>query len=347
MTEEFYMRRCLELATLGLGNVAPNPLVGSVIVHNDRIIGEGYHMEYGMAHAEVNAINNVVDPTILKDSTLYVNLEPCCHHGKTPPCTDLIIQTGIKQVVIGSVDLHHVVAGKGISRLRNAGCEVKTGVLKNESYNLNRRFFTFHEKRRPYIILKWAQSADSFIDFERKPGTAIGPNWITSKYLRILVHKWRSEEQAIMVGTNTARLDNPRLNTRLWPGKSPIRIIIDPDLDLPADLNVFDDSQKTIIVNQRSEKTQGNTTWHKTDCSDTQMIPKLMHFLYEMEIQSVIIEGGRVLLQNFIDQGFWDEARVFTGSRFFAGGIRAPLIAGNLDAKYEFQNESLCIFRKK
>lgn len=346
MVDELYMRRCLELASFGKGYTAPNPLVGAIVVHNGNIIGEGYHKQYGKAHAEVNAINDVKETRLLKESTLYVNLEPCCHHGKTPPCTDLILQSGIKKVVIGSVDLHHVVAGKGISRLRNGGCEVKTGVLKSESNHLNRRFFTFHEKKRPFIILKWAQSADGYIDFERAPGAKIGPNWITSKYLRILVHKWRSQEQSVMVGTNTAKMDNPMLNTRYWFGKSPVRIVVDPDLELPANLNIFDNSQKTIIVNGKAEKTEENTIWLKMDLSSKLMIPQLLSYLYSHDIQSIIVEGGRVLLQSFIDQGFWDEARVFTGSQFFAGGTRAPIIKGNLTTKNEFQSETLFVFRK-
>lgn len=347
MKNEVYMQRCLELASLGRGFTAPNPLVGSVIVYNDRIIGEGYHKEFGKAHAEVNAIESVRDKSLLEESLLYVNLEPCCHHGKTPPCTDLILQSGIKKVVIGCVDIHDVVAGKGISKLRNSGCEVETGVLKNESYYINRRFFTYHEKKRPYIILKWAQSADGFIDFERKPGSKIGPNWITSKYLRMLVHKWRSQEQAIIVGTNTAIMDNPRLNTRLWPGKSPLRLVIDQHLILPHHLNIFDNAEKTIIVNEKIEKTEDNNTWLKIDFSSEKMIPLLLGYLHEHNIQSIIVEGGLILLQSFIDQGVWDEARVFSGRQFFAGGIRAPLIKGSIETKHEFRGETLIVFRNK
>ncbi len=345
-SDELYMRRCIELASSGVGKTAPNPLVGSVVVYNGIIIGEGYHMEYGKSHAEVNAINSVKDRKLLPYSTLFVNLEPCCHHGKTPPCTDLIQQVGIKRVVIGSVDMHHFVAGKGISKLRNIGCEVITGVLKKESRQLNKRFFTYHEKKRPYIILKWAQSVDGFIDPERAPDAKKEPNWITSKYLRILVHKWRSREQAIMVGSNTAIMDDPKLNTRLWHGKNPLRIIIDPRLEVPGDSNVFDNSQKTLIVNEKKEKTQDNTTWLKMDCSSGSMIGQLMDYLYNQEYQSIIIEGGRILLQNFIDKGFWDEARIFSGKQFFAGGVKAPLIEGKTETMEEFHGETLYVIKK-
>ncbi len=347
MKDELYMQRCIELASSGLGNTAPNPIVGAVIVYRGRIIGEGYHKEYGQAHAEANAINSVKEKELLPCSTLYVNLEPCCHHGKTPPCTDLIVQTGIKRVVIGSVDIHHVVAGKGISRIRNSGCEVKTGVMKNECLHLNRRFFTFHKKKRPYIILKWAQSADGFIDIDREPSAKKQPNWITSKKLRMLVHKWRSQEQAIMVGTNTAIMDNPKLNTRLWFGRNPIRIVIDPKLELPENLSIFDNSQKTIIVNEKKEKIEDNIKWLKISCEPSHMIKQLMSYLYEQNIQSIIIEGGNILLQSFINQGFWDEARVFTGNQFFADGINAPLIKGKLETINEFHKEVLYVFRNK
>lgn len=343
MRDNLYMKRCLELALLGLGYTAPNPLVGSVVVYNDTIIGEGYHKEYGDSHAEVNAINNVRNSGLLPYSTLYVNLEPCCHHGKTLPCTDLIIKSGIKKVVIGSVDIHHVVAGKGISKLRNSGCDVRTGVLKNECLKLNRRFFTFHEKKRPYIILKWAQSADGFIDFERPPETAIGPNWITSKYLRMLVHKWRAQEQSIMAGTNTVLKDNPSLNVRLWHGKNPLRIVIDNDLKISKNFNVLDNSQSTLIINKKKEKEENNTKWLKLNCSYNELIQELMNYLYTQHIQSVFVEGGRELLQSFIDQGFWDEARIFSGQQFFAGGTSAPLIRGKEHNVCTINKESLFI----
>ncbi len=345
MDDRFYMRRCLDIASAGLGKAAPNPVVGAVIVNNSRIIGEGYHIEYGRPHAEENAINDVKERELLPYSTLYVNLEPCCHHGKMPPCTDLILHTGIRKVIIGSVDTHHIVAGKGISKLRNHGCEVKTGVLKNECSFLNRRFFTYHEKKRPYIILKWAQSADGFIDPERKQDAKPGPYWITGKYSRMLVHKWRSEEQAIMIGTHTAITDNPKLDTRLWSGKSPLRIVIDRDLKLSANLNVFDNSQKTIIVNEKKEKTEGNTIWLRIDFSSELIIPQLLSYLYENNIQSVIVEGGKILLQSFIDIDLWDEARVFSGMQFFAGGTAAPSIKGKTIHKEQFQGETLYIFR--
>lgn len=345
MVDEIYMKRCLELAINGMGNTAPNPLVGSVIVYGKQIIGEGYHEKYGQQHAEVNAINSVKDKELLPYSTIYVNLEPCCHHGKTPPCSDLIIQSGIKKVVIGSVDTHDIVAGKGVSRLRNSGCDVKTGVLKNKCIDLNRRFFTYHEKKRPYIILKWAQSADGFIDFERKPCTKIGPNWITSNYLRMLVHKWRSEEQSIMIGANTAINDNPKLNVRMWQGENPLRIIIDPNLKLSHDLDIFDNSQKTLIINAKKDKSESNIKWLKLDCSCGKLIEQLLGYLYKEKVQSVFIEGGRVLLQSFIDKGYWDEARVFSGRQFFSAGVTAPSIKGKTESVNEFENETLFIIK--
>lgn len=323
---EFYMHRCLELAKNGLGNVAPNPMVGSVIVNNGRIIGEGYHQKYGQPHAEVNAINSVKDKSLLPYSTLYVNLEPCCHYGKTPPCTDLIIQEKIPEVIIGSVDPYDVVAGKGIARLRNHGVKVKVGVLKGEAMKLNKRFFTFHQKGRPYIILKWAQTADAFIDIERLPGTPARPTWITSEKLRLLVHKWRTEEQGIMVGTITALKDNPRLNVRDWTGKQPTRIVLDENLTLSEKLNIFDNTQQTLVFNQKTEKNQELTQWIQTDFSSPNFLAEILRILKELQIQSIIIEGGQKLLKTFITQNMWDEARIFQGSKFFVNGLKAPTL---------------------
>ncbi|TVQ14201.1 MAG: bifunctional diaminohydroxyphosphoribosylaminopyrimidine deaminase/5-amino-6-(5-phosphoribosylamino)uracil reductase RibD [Bacteroidetes bacterium] len=340
-THEFYMHRCIELAKEGLGKVAPNPLVGCVIVHNNKVIGEGYHREYGKAHAEVNAVNSVKDKSLLKQSTLYVNLEPCCHYGKTPPCTDLIIQHEIPHVVIGAVDPYDAVAGKGISKLRNNGVKVDVGMLKPASMHLNRRFFTFHQKKRPYIILKWAQTADAFIDVERLPGNPKRPTWITSEKLRMLVHKWRTEEQSIMVGTITALKDNPKLNVRDWTGRNPTRIVLDENLTLSSSLHLFDNSQKTIVFNQNTNKQQDKTIWIKTDFSHPGFLDNILHELYKMQIQSVIIEGGQKLLTAFIGKNLWDEARIFQGSKFFEKGLRAPTLPLNKFSQIFIGNETL------
>jgi len=318
------MMRCLELAKEGLGKVAPNPLVGSVIVYKDKIIGEGYHREYGKAHAEVNAINSVKEKALLSKSTLYVNLEPCCHFGKTPPCTDIIIKHRIENVIVASVDPYDSVAGKGISKLRNEGVKVDVGLMRNQSMSLNKRFFTFHQKNRPYIILKWAQTADAYIDIERLPGTPARPTWITSEKLRMLVHKWRTEEQAIMVGTITALKDNPRLNVRDWSGNQPTRIVLDENLTLSRSLNLFDNTQPTLIFNQLKNKKEGITEWIQTDFTDKNFLQNILLVLKERGIQSIIIEGGQKLLQAFIQNNLWDEARIFQGSKFFVKGLRAP-----------------------
>jgi diaminohydroxyphosphoribosylaminopyrimidine deaminase / 5-amino-6-(5-phosphoribosylamino)uracil reductase len=325
--DEQYMQRCLDLASKGLGSVAPNPLVGSVIVHNDRIIGEGYHRVFGGPHAEVNAIASVKETSLLPESTLYVNLEPCSHFGKTPPCSDLIIRKRIKRVVIGSVDPFDVVTGKGIARLRNNGCDVSVGVLKSHCLAINKRFFTFHEKKRPFIILKWAQTADGFIDALRPADSELRPAWITSEKLRILVHKWRSEEPAIMVGTHTALADNPRLNVREWSGKQPLRIVVDRELKLPRKLHLFDNRLETLVLNDRLDKKEHRTTYLKMAFENELVsLSHLMHYLFEKGIQSVLVEGGQKLIQSFVKQGLWDEARVFSGPQFFGEGIKAPAI---------------------
>lgn len=325
-SHEVYMLRCIELAKGGLGSVAPNPLVGSVIVYQDRIIGEGYHKEFGKEHAEVNAIASVKNKSLLSQSTLYVNLEPCCHYGKTPPCTDLILKHNIPHVVIGSVDPYDAVAGKGITRLRNKGVRVDTGILKARCMQLNKRFFTFHQKKRPYIILKWAQTADAFIDIERLPGTPARPTWITSEKLRMLVHKWRTEEQAIMVGTITALKDNPKLNVRDWSGQQPTRIVLDENLTLASSLNLFDDTQPTLVFNQLENRQQGQTKWIKVDFAHPGFLENLMLELTKHQLQSLIIEGGQKLLRAFIEKKLWDEARIFQGNKFFEKGLRAPTL---------------------
>jgi diaminohydroxyphosphoribosylaminopyrimidine deaminase/5-amino-6-(5-phosphoribosylamino)uracil reductase len=317
------MQRCLKLAVMGAGSVAPNPMVGAVLVYHGRIIGEGYHQKYGEAHAEVNCINSVAeaDKAFIEKSTLYVSLEPCVHFGKTPPCADLIINYKIPQVVIGCRDSFAAVDGKGIERLKAAGVQVAPGILENECLELNKRFFTFHEKRRPYIILKWAQSSDG------KIGTGNGERlFISNAFTNRLVHKWRSEEAAIMVGTNTALQDDPALTTRLWEGNNPVRLVVDWDLKLPSTLKLFDGRVKTIVFNQHKQETGETLSFYKIDKEEA-FIPQILNVLYKLQLQSVIIEGGAKILQSFIDENAWDEARVITNTDFKMGeGINAPIL---------------------
>lgn len=332
--DEKYLLRCLELAKNGLGNVAPNPMVGCVIVFDGKIIGEGYHQEYGKAHAEVNAIHSVKDKTLLKKSTLYVNLEPCAHFGKTPPCANLIVEHHIPRVVIGCVDSFSEVSGKGIEKLKNAGIDVSVGVLEKESLELNKRFFTFHNKKRPYIILKWAETKDGFIDVQRINEIAGQThieidNWITSPLSKQLVHKWRSEEAAIMVGTNTALNDNPQLNVREWKGKNPTRVVVDLHDRLPQNLYVFDKSIPTLVFSLTKQEQENNLTFVKIN-DPKNLIQEVLDELYKRNIQSIIIEGGATLLQSFIDLNYWDEARIFVGNRKFTTGLKAPSLKGNL-----------------
>ncbi len=338
--DEKYIQRCLELAKLGLGNAAPNPMVGSVIVHNDKVIGEGYHHKAGEAHAEVNAINSVKDQSLLKDSTIYVNLEPCAHYGKTPPCADLIVEKKIPRVVIGCVDPFAEVAGKGIEKLRNAGCDVKVGVLEKESIELNKRFFTFHKKKRPYIILKWAETIDGYIDVVRKSTDPVEPYWITNDLAKKLVHKWRTEETAFMIGTNTARNDNPRLTAREWNGRNPVRIVLDRNLSLATNLHIFNEEATTIIFNTVKTEDVRNIKFVKVDFNNF-LLNDVLKSLYELDIQSVVVEGGRQLLTSFIDQNLWDEARVFIGNKQFNNGTKAPEFKGQLIAKEEIDDSIL------
>jgi len=337
------MQRCLQLAANGLGNVAPNPMVGCVIVHENTIISEGFHIKYGDAHAEVNAINSVKDKTLLKDATLYVSLEPCAHFGKTPPCSDLIIESGIKKVVIACSDVNPLVSGKGIEKLKRAGVEVITGILEKEAHELNKRFFTFHEKKRPYIILKWAQTADGFIDRKRNDNTQQALQ-ISNEHSKRLLHKWRSEEQAIMVGTNTARLDNPRLNVRLLDGKNPVRIVLDKNLELPGNLNLFDGSQLTIIFTSVKKVLLNNVEYVAIDFSKN-VLQQVLNILYEREIQCVIIEGGSKLLQHFIDEELWDEARVFISERFIGDGVAAPKLKAEPVSVETISTDKLFLFK--
>ena len=341
--DEKYMQRCIELAGLGAGDVAPNPMVGSVIVHRGKIIGEGYHRKYGGPHAEVNAINSAPHPEILKESTLYVSLEPCAHHGLTPPCSDLIIHKKIPEVVIGTVDPFSEVAGKGIEKLRKAGIEVVSGVLEKECRELNKRFFTFHEKKRPYVILKWAQTIDGFIDVERSPESFGEPTWITGNLTLQLVHKIRSEESAILVGTNTAEKDNPSLTVRHWAGKNPYRLVLDKKLRLPGSLNLLNGLEETLVFNVRKNEKNDRITYVKID-SGKELLPQIMDELYQRNILSVIVEGGRQMLDSFFFSGCWDEAHVFIGDTCFYDGIRAPQIKGKLVASELLGNDQLKIF---
>lgn len=342
--DEKYMQRCLELAKSGFGTAAPNPMVGSVVVHNNKIIGEGYHHKCGEAHAEVNAINSVKDKSLLKESTIYVNLEPCAHYGKTPPCAELIVKNKIPKVVIGCIDSFAKVAGKGIEILKNAGCDVKTGILEKESLDLNKRFFTYHSKRRPYIILKWAETTDGFIDIERAPDSPIEQHWITNELSKKLVHKWRTEEDAFMVGTNTAQNDNPRLTVRDWSGRNPVRIILDRSLRLNKELHIFNQEAWTIIFNSKETRSENNLEFIKVDFNEN-ILNNILEHLYNLEIQSVVVEGGLQLLQSFIDQKLWDEARVFIGNKKFYSGIKAPDFMGDLVCDEKIGDSRLLLYK--
>ncbi len=319
--DDKYHRRCLELAENGLGRVATNPLVGSVIVAEGQIIAEGFHAFYGGPHAEANAINSVKDISLLKKSTLYVNLEPCAHFGKTPPCSDLIIEKRIPHVKIGIRDPFPCVAGKGIEKLKAAGIEVEVGFLEDESRFANRRFLTYYEKDRPYIILKWAETADGFIDIVRLQKENNRPTLINDELTLSLVHKWRSEEQAILVGTNTALLDNPMLNVRSFSGKNPIRMMLDKDLKIPKQYSIFDRSVNTIIFNSLKDKNDGNIIYKKVDFS--KITGEIIKYCFNEKIQSILVEGGAKLHSTFIDSGNWDEARVFRTNACFGNGVKA------------------------
>ena len=317
---QLFMQRALQLARLGAGTVSPNPMVGCVIVHNGKIIGEGYHQKYGDAHAEVNAINAVSDKSLLSESDIYVTLEPCSHFGKTPPCADLLIKYKFKKVIVCNYDPNPLVAGQGIEKLRQAGIEVEVGLLEKEGMELNKQFFTYIEKKRPYIILKWAESADGFI--AKKDYEAVQ---ISNLLSRRFVHKMRSEEDAIMIGTNTVKYDNPTLNTRFWTGKNAIRVLIDRELSLSKNLHVFDNSQKTICYNSLKDEIIENNIFVRTPLN-TSIEPFILEDLYQRKIQSIIIEGGTILLQSFINLGLWDEAFILKSEIILEQGINAPKI---------------------
>lgn len=337
------MFRCIELAQRAAGYVAPNPMVGAVLVYNDTIIGEGYHRIYGQAHAEVNCINSVAPEhqSLVSKSVMYVSLEPCAHHGKTPPCADLIIRHRIPKVVIGCRDPFKEVNGKGIEKLTAAGVEVVLGVLEQECKELNKRFFTFHTQHRPYIILKWAQTADARIAHEDYSRLLI-----SNEQTNRLVHKWRSEEASILVGTNTALFDDPSLTVRLWEGPNPIRLVIDMDLRLPSSLQLFDGSVRTIVFNTKIHEERNNLLYYQVT-NDVSLVHQVSHALYQLKIQSVLVEGGARLLQSFIDESYWDEARVITNQRMQAGqGIAAPVLNNELLVKKEnLLADEICYYK--
>ena len=327
--DEKYIARCIQLAKNGLCNAAPNPMVGAVIVHRDAIIGEGYHVRCGEAHAEVNAIRSVKDESLLKESTIYVSLEPCSHYGKTPPCADLIINKGIPRVVVGCMDPFSLVSGRGIQKMRDAGIDVTVGVLEKECRELIRRFVTFNTLHRPFITLKWAESADGFIDLHRSGGH---PYIFSSPLSSMLVHKRRAEHSAILVGRRTALLDNPSLTTRHWYGKTPVRMVIDKGLTLPHHLSLFDGSTLTIVFTAQEETpVLPQVEYIKLDFHQD-ILPQMVEVLYRRKLQSLMVEGGSILLQSFIDNGCWDEAYIERSDKLLRDGVKAP----SLHRKYDF-----------
>ncbi len=335
--DALFMQRALELAEYGRGTVSPNPMVGCVIVNEGRVIGEGYHQRYGGDHAEVEAIKSVKRPDLLSQSTVYVTLEPCSHWGKTPPCANLLIEKGVKKVVIAAIDSNPLVGGKGVQLLESAGIEVVTGLLETQSRWQNRRFFTQMEKKRPYIILKWAKTFDGFLarkDYSSK--------WITNAQSRQLVHKWRAEEDSILIGKNTAKYDNPTLNVRDWTGNDPIRLLIDSRLELPDSLRVFDHSIPTICYNTLKSHIEPMLDYVKL--SDTFSLEEILKDLSDRKIQSLIVEGGSYLLKKFIEAELWDEARVFTGKATFGEGITAPVLAESASETIQIQEDTLHIY---
>lgn len=348
---EKYIKRCIELAKNGLGTTYPNPLVGSVIVYENQIIGEGWHRKAGEPHAEVNAVNSVKDKSLLAKSTIYVSLEPCSHFGKTPPCCDLIIANKIPNIVIGTVDPFAKVSGNGIKKLIEAGRNVTVGILEDECNELNKRFFTFHKNKRPYVILKWAESQDGFLspheilrkaqnDNEKKPV------WITNQYSRQLVHKWRTEEQAILVGTQTVLDDNPKLDSRDWRGNNPVRIVLDRSGKIPNNYFVKDNKSDTIIITEQENLQNSSKISFENAIFDSNLAFSILDILFKKDIQSVIIEGGKQTLQTFIDANLWDEARVFKGTIYFGNGTKSPDFKVNLVSKETILNDELLIFKK-
>ena len=334
------MQRALDLAAHGLGRVSPNPMVGCVLVYQDRIVGEGWHQRYGGPHAEVNAINSVEEKSLLTKCALYVNLEPCAHHGKTPPCADLIIASGIKKVIIANQDPNPLVAGQGIARMREQGIEVEVGILEEAGNFLNRRFFTFHKRHRPYIILKWAQTADGYmarINYDSK--------WISNENSRQLVHQYRASEDAIMVGRATAQHDNPELTVRKWQGTNPVRIVLDPGLALSRELKLFDGSVKTLCYNTVKNENGSGTELVKV--SGSEILQDIWMDLGKRQVQSVLVEGGAKLLRSILDQDLWDEARVFTAPVQFEAGIKAPTMSTSITEQRMISGDQLNTYYNK
>jgi len=329
-SDNHFMNRCIELARKGKGHVAPNPLVGAVIVHNGKIIGEGYHEKYGQAHAEVNAVNSVKDQSLLSEATIYVSLEPCAHFGKTPPCADLLAHHNFSRVVVGCTDTFDQVSGKGIEKLQNAGIDVTIGVLEKECRTLNKHFFTFHEKKRPFVFLKWAETTNGLIDSDENKEAVTGSNlagvtWISVPEVKSRVHKWRSEHMAILVGRKTVEADNPSLTVREVAGTNPIRVIIDSQAQLTLDYAVFNDEANTIVINTKKSENLDGVEYIQLDEINPET---LLNTLYEKGIQSVFIEGGATTLQSFIDVNLWDEACTIVGQGTFEKGTKAPQIVG-------------------
>ena len=338
---EFYIKRCLQIAKNGIGSSRPNPSVGAVIVCDQKIIGEGFTSNYGQNHAEVNAVNSVKNKDLLKEATIYVTLEPCSHFGKTPPCADLLIKHQFNKVVIGAVDANNLVAGKGIDRLKKAGIQVVVGVLENECKAHHKRFFTVQEKKRPYILLKWAETKDGFIAPLTKNEQK--PIWISNKISQQIVHKFRSEEQAILVGANAVVADNPKLNIRSWSGNNPVRIVLDRNLRIPEKANVFDKSIKTIVLISKglnSLENSKNLIFEEIDYA-INMAAQICEVLHTHQIQSVLIEGGTKTLQTFIDANLWDEANVFIGEASFENGIKAPIFSTKIASQFHIKNDIL------
>lgn len=349
MTDEQYMERCLQLAALGRGHVSPNPMVGAVIVHDGKVIGEGFHRKCGEAHAEVNAIRSVKNQELLKESTLYVSLEPCSHWGKTPPCSKLIIEKGIPRVVVGVLDPFFEVSGRGIRMMRNAGVEVKVGVLEQACLALNKSFFTVQQKQRPYVILKWAQSADGFMDRHRTPGSDEKPLSISDEVNSIMVHKLRSEVDAIMVGTTTVLKDNPKLSVRKWDGSHPTRIFLDRTLRIPVEANILDGSIPTVVITAGevpADRHPHPGVTYVTLPFDGALLKETLRELLRFDIQTVLVEGGAELLQSFIDSALWDEARVEIGSVQIGDGVKAPCIRGVLFESQHFGDSLVLSYGK-
>lgn len=338
--DELYIKRCIELAQKALGNTYPNPLVGSVIVHNGEIIGEGYHHKAGENHAEINAINSVKNKDLIPESTIYVSLEPCAHYGKTPPCALKIKELGFKKVVIGAMDSHDKVNGKGKKIILDAGIEAVSGILEEECIELNKRFFTYHEKKRPYIILKWAESGDGLLDKDFKP-TAVS-NTLVNQF----VHQLRADEHAILVGTQTALNDNPSLTVRNAEGTNPVRILIDFDLKIPSNFNIYNNEARTLVLNSVKEGTEGSIQFIKINRDN--FLPELMEALYKEQIQSVIIEGGRFTLQQFINADLWDEAIVIKNENLkLENGTKAPEFNHTPATIENFRDNTVSFFRLK